>query len=256
MSNLKDPFGELKRLVKENPDRITILEEEIDVKLQMEYFRFSREAKKESHLPDVGELVSSLLEPTGDLDSKKKLLASLASINDVAAFRAIESYKNDPSPELAKWAILAFQESRMLISSKILDESPVYISTGLGGRDRKLRYSIGIASCGNDDFTDFQKRIIASEMDFSFKNRNSEIEETSFYCNVAVFGVLIPIDVDLRELMKSAIKAVNQFGSFLRESFMITNMHKISPQQASIDLLNNDKVPLDDELNNTFDDEE
>ena len=46
MRDKNDPFSELRRLIQENPDRVTILEEEIDLKLQMEFYKSIRKAQK------------------------------------------------------------------------------------------------------------------------------------------------------------------------------------------------------------------
>lgn len=236
MREKNDPFRELKRLIQQNPERVTILEEEIDIKLQMEYYKLTREAKSIVDTYNLDQVVAEVFAPMVDVADKKKKLILLASFNDVSAFRAIERYQENPDPGLEKWAILAYQESRMLISSQLLDDVPVFISTGLGGKGRKLRYSIAMANSQGDSFSEFQQKIILSEMEFIFKSQKSDIETTDFKSNIVLFSVLIPLEVDVRELLNKSIRAINQFGSFMKESFMITNMQKITVEQMEAEL--------------------
>ncbi len=256
MNDKNDPFGELKRLIRENRDRITILEEEIDIKLQMEYYKYTREAKRRRKLVDTDVLIERLFDQSEDADRKKETLVDLASANDVLALRALERFKNDPLPGFEKWAVLACQECKMLISSNLLNDSPVFISTGLGGKNLKLRYSLGMGAAGDDELTDFQQRIINSEMDFAFKNCDSEIEECNFNGKMAIFTVLIPLDIDVRDLLTGIIKSINQFGSFLKESFIITNMHKITVAQVEKEFAEIGQLDDENTMLNFNDDEE
>ena len=57
-------------------------------------------------------------------------------------YRAIESFLEIAEEILHDWAVLALNESRMLLESKFLDESQVFISTGLGGKEEKFRYFV------------------------------------------------------------------------------------------------------------------
>ncbi len=71
-------------------------------------------------------------------------------------YRAIESFIEEAEEALGFLGILALNESRMLLESKILDENQVFISTGLGGKDEKLRYFVVLMSrtkAGSDAYT-------------------------------------------------------------------------------------------------------
>jgi len=92
------------------------------------------------------------------------MLVKLASINSVEAFRTIERYLKEPNHSLRDWAKLAFQESKLLLESKLLDENQVLISTGLGGKGMKLRYFTVILSDTGENLTKIQKKIINSEL--------------------------------------------------------------------------------------------
>ena len=60
----------------------------------------------------------------------------MAAIDDVGAYRSIEKYSKNADDELKHWSLLALQESRMLLQSKLLDQSQIFISTGLGGEGK------------------------------------------------------------------------------------------------------------------------
>lgn len=241
MSNNNDPFEELKRLIRENPDQITILEEEIDVKLQMEYYRAAHRAKSQAEQHTTEALSDELFDEEVTLKRKKKVLTLLASINEVPALRAIERFKDKPDSGLEHWSVMAFQESKMLISSQLIGGVPVFISTGLGGKDRSLRYSVALGGITDEYFTDFQIKIIRSEVEYVLKKSNSVLEEFGVLNNMAVLTVLIPIELDVRAILRECIGSANQFGSFLNETFVITNMRKINFDTVEADFKKSDE---------------
>ena len=256
MCDKKDPFSELRRLIQENPERVTILEEEIDLKLQMEFYRLTREIRKNAIIYTLDTVIDELFNSESEVAIKKKMLSILASFTDVAALRAIERYRECPDEWLEKWAVLAYQSSRMLISSKLLDSVPVFISTGLGGKERKLRYSVGMSASSGNDLNEFQQKIVLSEMEFLFKKDQAVIEEIEFYENIVLFTFLIPIEADVRQLLNQSIVSINQFGSFLKESFMITNMQKITFEQMKAVLLTDNNTNENYNITQINDDEE
>lgn len=256
MREKKDPFSELRRLIQENPDRVTILEEEIDIKLQMEFYRLVREANNSKEGYVLDHVINELFNPGSDAVHKKRMLVLLASTYDVAAFRAIERYREHPDSGLEQWAVMAYQSSRVLISSQLLGDVPLIIATGLGGQGRKLRYSIGLAGSKGGDFSDFQRKMILSEMGFLFKGHQAIIEASEFHGDIGLFTVLIPLEVDVNGLLDKCIAAINQFGSFLQESFMITNMLKITAGQIQDELLGKQNVFNTDFKLDLNDDEE
>ena len=124
------------------PENLTVLEEQIDIELQMEYFDLSGEVKKNINKDKVLSEKDMIFLNDISLDEKKELLCKLASVEDVAAYRTLEKYLKQSPQDIYKWAFLALQESKMLLESSFLDENRVFISTGLGGKGRKLRYNV------------------------------------------------------------------------------------------------------------------
>ena len=88
----------------------------------MEYFEFSKSIKKDLDEEMVMERREQIFDFDKDERDRKSLFAMLASLEEVLAYRTIERYLKERHQELRNWAILALQESRMLLESKLLEE--------------------------------------------------------------------------------------------------------------------------------------
>ena len=223
---IEDIFGHF-------PENFSILEEQIDIDLQMEYFEFSRNFKKNLVPATILSVKKNLFDKQHPVDGKKKLLVQLASVEEVEAYRAIERYLKDPDRGLREWAVLAFQESRMLLQSKLLDENQVFISTGLGGRGSKLRYFVVLINSFDIPFDKLQQKIIRAEFDFFLKKHEAELEEVNFMENYCSLLAIVPIRVSIREVFRSAVAECNEYGGFLTADFIVTNVKTLSYEEIS-----------------------
>lgn len=211
------------------PQNFSVLEEQIDIELQMEYFNYGRDLKPGFTPEVILEHRGDLFDDTVPLDEKKNLLVLLASLEKVEAFRIIEKYAKNPDPELREWSILALQESRMVIQSSLMDEQQVYISTGLGGRGQKLRYFV--VMIGRDDNVDYsavQKKLVQTELEYAMKHNDGELEEMTFDKNMAIALMLLPVKSDLQGVFSSVINECNQYGDFIRPDIIITNVKRMT----------------------------
>lgn len=223
-SKIKELFGDL--------ENYNVLEEQIDLDQQMKYFDYSKQFKQEMDEEEWEQKKDDLFKQDVALDEKKKLLIYLASREDVSAYRLLEQYVEDPDPEIRDWALLALQESRMLLKSKLLDENQVFISTGLGGKGSKLRYFIVLLAVNEHSLTDTQKHLIKEEFEYTLKKQDIEIEEMQFYDTFTTMVTLIPIDLSLKEVFKTTIKECNRYGGdFLKSNFIVTNVKKLSNEE-------------------------
>jgi hypothetical protein len=210
------------------PKNFSVLEEQVDVELQLEYFNYCRDLRNRLSDKLISEHQSDLFDSGISIEEKKNLLVLLASQDRVESFRTIEKFVQNPDPELLAWSILALQESRMLIQSSLMDEQQVYISTGLGGKGQKLRYFT--AFIGNDNvevYTVVQKKVIKTELEIALKNVDGILEELSFYENIAVAILLLPVKSNIQNIFGN-INECNQFGDFVRQDIIITNVKKMS----------------------------
>jgi hypothetical protein len=163
------------------------------------------------------------------LDEKKNLLVLLASQEKVEAFRTIEKYAKNPDPELRAWSILAMQESRMVIQSSLMDEQQVYISTGLGGRGQKLRYFVVLIGRNDkEDYSPVQRKLVKNELEFAVNKNDGELEEMTFRKNLAIAVMLLPVKSDIQRVFSSVINECNQYGDFIRQDIIITNVKRLS----------------------------
>jgi len=222
-------YKKIQEAISSLPENFSILEEQIDVELQMEYFNYSRDIKTGFSVELILQHQADLFDPTIPLDEKKNLLVLLASQEKVEAFRTIEKYAKDPDPELREWSILALQESRMVIQSSLMDEQQVYISTGLGGKEQKLRYFVVFICNENiEEYSTVQCKLIRDELEYALAHNNGILEEISFEKDLAIALLLLPVKSDIQGVFSSVINECNQYGDFVRQDIIITNVKRMS----------------------------
>lgn len=222
-------YDKIMELFGKIPDNFSILEEQIDIKTQMSYFEHSKKLKREKlDKKNVLIRISELEDDATANNIKKDILVSLAGLDDVEAFRAIEKYLETAPSKLKDWATLALQESRMTIESSLLDENQVIISTGLGGKGKKLRYFTVLGSKEELKFSELQQRLIEKELEFSLRKHEGEIESINFIDNYCTVLALVPLNVSIKELMKMVIEECNQIGNFINDKFILTNVKVFS----------------------------
>ncbi len=214
---IRDLFGDLN-------NNFNILQDQIDVDLQTEYFEYSKNHNLNINPEDVIRNKEDIFRNHISIEDKKCMLVKLASIDSVEAFRTIERYLKEPNQSLRDWAKLAFQESKLLLESKLLDENQVLISTGLGGKGLKLRYFTVLLSDTGEILNRLQKKIIISELHYLFKKHSAEVEKISFREDICTILSVIPINMSVQDIFDRLVKECNQFGGFLNKYYLITNL--------------------------------
>lgn len=240
-------YKQIQDAINNLPDNFSILEEQIDVELQIQYFNFSKDLKNELSKEYILERKADLFDDNIPIIEKKNLLVLLASVNEVEAYRAIEKYAKNPQSELKDWSILALQESRMLMQSTLLDEQQVFISTGLGGQGQKLRYFVVLRSKDyRVPLTKVQKQLIESELKYNLEKHDGAFEEIVFEDGFAKGLFLIPLKSNLQEIFSSLIEECNQYGDFLDEDVILTNVRKLESDEIR-GFLENSNIEGDEE---------
>ena len=104
-----------------------ILEQRVPVELQMEYFKYSENVRKENRPPrplsedECETLYNTLLtEETTDKTEKRYLLSQLATSKSVRAYRLLEEYTQHPDPEVTDWAYMALMGVSYLFRVRFL----------------------------------------------------------------------------------------------------------------------------------------
>lgn len=228
MRESENLYDKLKELMGNTPGKLSIMEDIVDVDLQVEYFEFSKKVSQEYDASWALDQAELLTDPDYPDAEKKRLLARLATIEEVKAFRYIESFAEEAPPSLKDWSLMALQESRMHLESHLLEENQVFISTGLGGKEDKLRYFVVLIARNREEFSEFQIEIIEKEFAYALKPFDVEVEEFNASGYLATFLLLLPIQHSVKEVFTRGIEECNQYGDFLRDNCIVTNVKKLS----------------------------
>ena len=224
-------YRKIQEALENIPDNFNVLEEQIDVRLQVAYFEFSRKMRENEDLQSLVDEGEVLFYPLESVERKKLILIALASSVEVNSFRTIEKFLKNPDPELKDWAILALQESRMLLQSSLLDEQQVYISTGLGGKGRSLRYFVVFLNKEGNGLTGLQKKILLDELKFALEKNEGELEEFNEMLDFTTAVVILPLRAPLKDIFRGIIDECNQYGNFLKDDMVITNVKRLNPTE-------------------------
>lgn len=235
MSKQGKKIEDIDQLLAMAGSNLSILEEEVDIKVQKEYFEMvnllsKRTENYQKTSKQYLENINDLYDDTIDPEIKKKMLVVLATLDDVSVYRAIENFSKQDTP-LKKWAIIALQQSRMLLQSTLLDDPGVFISTGLGGQGLLLRYFCVFFYRVPGDLPSFQQNTLKNEAETAINNAQGCIESTEFKGNYAVMLLLIPLKTELQPLFAGIIDECNQYGNFLHENMIITNVKKLTDEE-------------------------
>ena len=124
-----------------NLDSFSLMESAIALSVQDEYFNLSKSIDFGNiDFKDVLKKSETLFFENTPIETKKRMLILLAHRGTVESFRILEKYLKISEGNLRDWALLSLKECRMFLESALLKEESGFISTGLGGRDNKLRY--------------------------------------------------------------------------------------------------------------------
>ena len=224
--SLYDKLQSVAKLISNN---FSTIDEPIDMKLQTAYFLRSKKVK-EVHKDNKPELeqIADLYDPSLTNEQIEERLILLSDIDDPRAYRILEEFAQKSENRLHKWAVMAQQESKMLIEGSLLNERQIFVSTGLGGRGNLLRYFVGLVGHGVEEFEPYQQHIIQSEFETALRTNRSELEKAEFQGRYAALTMLIPLDVPFHDVLLRAVEECNQYGNFLEEDFLVTNVRMLS----------------------------
>lgn len=233
-------YDKIQELLGDIPGNLSILEQQIDADTQLEYYNYSKEVEENFNPDEVLRNRNLLFRSDLAVQKKKQLIVQLANIDNIEAYRTLERYSKDSPNKLKDWATLALKENRLLIESKLLDKSQILISTGLGGKGMKLRYFTVILSTDGEQFSDFEKKIIRDEVNYSIKRTKGELENIYFDKEICTVLSVIPLQVPVQHLFNECIRECNQYGDFINTDYFITNV-KIIPNDQIRYMINNSR---------------
>jgi len=240
-------YNNIQKALDDLPENFSILEEQIDVGIQMKYFEFARLLKDRDTSEEARE---ELFDKDVDEERKKEILTAIAVYDDVKAYRTLEKFVEETEGDLKQWGTLALQESRMLMHSSLLDEQQVFISTGLGGKGKKLRYFVVFLSVNeNEMLTETQQKLLKDELIFELNKQEGVFESMDFMEGFSSALVMLPITAEIKDTFQNVINECNQYGGFLREDMVITNV-KILSRSEIIQLIHQKENKNNNELEN------
>ena len=213
--------------------QLRFLETNVPVDKQMEYFHYSENVKNDTRLTSVEEQIDVLRSPESSPKELKYALAYLAVSGDIKAFRTIESYNKE---HVDDWAKMSLLQAKITLESELSDEKHIFISTGLGGKEDKLRFSAFFKSNHLRPFSNYQRELIEKEIPYSIEQQGGEVEEIKIVENYFTILFLININVDIKAMFENVVNECNQYGNFINNSFIITNVKTFSEEDIQIEL--------------------
>lgn len=228
-----DALNNLSQYFSKDPDVFSIFEEEIDIEVQKKFYDFLDILMKEYETKDNDSLkdIDKLFDDNVSVNEKKKILVLLSNLYEVSAYRAIENFIENGDKNLNKWAVLAHQQSRMMLESSLMDKKSIFISTGLGGKDNKLRYFCVLFTQKISPLNDDEKDIVMKELTFGFNSNDSILETIEYTVGIITLKALIPINANIKEMFDNIIQEINCQGYILKDNMIITNVKALSIEE-------------------------
>ena len=241
MKNWNNILNKLRANInKQGIDTFHVLEDLVPIEEQMEYFKYFDELKVRNTRFVRDTEIEMLFSPDVSIERKKECLTVLSSIPDVKAYRAIETYQSGPlEPELKNWSSIALLGSRIGLDTELSGKRQIYISSGLGGHDKKLRFFTLFITSSLENLTDLQKQIVEREFRFQLEGAKVDIETFEIEKNYFTILFLFPFKTDVRAVLQSAVEECNQYGNFLDKKFLFTNVKVFNDEEIQT-LLDND----------------
>ena len=213
----------------------SIMEERIDVYVQRRFIAHLRNLQKKPRefKKKQSEAINNIPKLYNALNltsEKRELLVVLSTLEDVTAYRAIESFQKQYTP-LKKWATIALQQSRMLIQASLLEDKTVYVSTGLGGYGKLIRYFCVFIAKKGVKIQPYQHETLFKETEQAITQRGGKVEEHETGKKFDTYTILLPLDVDVKQVFENIVKECNNYGDFLEKNAMITNVRKFTMQE-------------------------
>lgn len=236
MKNDRNALKDLQLSLENIKGNLHVLETNVPVERQMEYFRFS-EAIRNNYINDhsvVEEQIKILTSAESSSPEIKYALAFLAISGDVKAYRAIEAYNETHSDE---WAVMSLIQAKITLESEFSDEKQIFISTGLGGKGDQLRFYAFFKSADGKNFSEYQKKLIEKEIPFYIQKHQGIPEKIQIQDNYFTVFFLIHIQADIKTIMEEAIAECNQYGDFINKGFIITNVKAFTEEEIRNELM-------------------
>jgi hypothetical protein len=230
--NRNEFFDKLSQSLSGINGQLQVMESNVPVEKQLEFFKLVNSLKSRD-LPPVEEQIELLGKPELTVEETNVILASLAISCDVKAFRALEKFR-ELNP--GHFTNMACMQAKMMLQSEFSDKRIVFISTGLGGKDDKLRYTALFKSNRKKIFSGYQRNLIENEIPYYINRHGGEVEEIELGDNYFTVVFLQEFNGDLKTLLENAICECNQYGDFIDNTFIVSNVKRFTKEDIEREL--------------------
>ncbi len=239
MKNEDDIFNEFQRSLETLKGNLHVLETNVPVEKQMEYFRYSDDVRAKMQDKSIESQIDALNAEGTPQEDKKFAMTFLAISGDVKAYRALEHYTQDHANEptdLGDWLKLSLLQARITLESELSEEKHIFISSGLGGKEDKLRFFSIFRSNDLLPFSPYQIHLIEKEIPFFIGEYHGEVENITIKENYFTIVFLIQLKVNIKEVLEKALNECNQYGDFISRKFIVTNVKIYSDKEIQEEL--------------------
>ncbi|MDR0681099.1 MAG: hypothetical protein LBG15_04510 [Dysgonamonadaceae bacterium] len=237
MKDDNDVFKEFQQSLSGLDGTFHVLETSVPIERQMEYFRYSEKVRANKTKKETVERQIEVLNANNSTyEEVKYAMTFLAISGDVKAYRALETYSKDPQEDLSDWVALSLLQAKITLEYEFSNEKQVFISTGLGGKGTKLRFFTFFKSEKLCPFSKYQCDLIEKEFSFAIHKNKGILEEIKVKSNYFTLLFLIDMQVDIKILLKNTVSECNEYGNFIDNSFIITNVRIYSEEEIQREL--------------------
>lgn len=224
-----------------------LLERSVPLEKQVEYFKFSSRLRKSPAQlkdEDFERFLSELNDPGFPQKEKQKILSTLAVSKQAKAYGILKRYASEADADLSDWAHMALTESRITLEFEFSGEKQIFISTGLGGKGKRMRLFVLLTAVSNAPFLDYQRRIIQQESIYFLSAAGCRIERLTVKEAHAEIVLLLPIHTDIRRVLTELILECNLYGNFLSQNLTVTNVKELDESEIAQILKSRNDLPF------------
>jgi hypothetical protein len=216
--------NQIQNFLESIPNDFNILDKGISQSVQKEYIDLSKKIIQRDNSKTILKRSQNLFKQQSGIQLKKRILIESAHLGTVESYRIIEKILKQEDKKLEAWAVLALRECRMFLESDLLEVKKGFISTGLGGKDNRIRYCFVVRSHASIPFRKRQQDIIQDQFKRICAELNAVLENISFQKNYLNASVLVSMDMAAGDVIERGIENCNKEEPCLKFYYYVTNV--------------------------------
>jgi hypothetical protein len=214
------------------PYKIKIINLQVDMKIQMEYFDLLSEV---CHGRNPETLANIPKEKAFDhkipLAYRKRMLVWLSCSEEVDVLRELEQYEKGCPENIKDFVSMCVYQCRANIESALLGEHYAVVASGMGGEGNKIRYFAALTTLSGEAWNATEQHLLSEELKLASKEQDTVIELLEFSGKYAKILLLTPITLSPVTVIRNAKDASNALGAFIGQQEVITNVSRLSDEE-------------------------